>query len=159
MWFYFSLEVRIAEIIPISLREANRFIEKHHRHSGRAQGCKFCVALSDGQGTLHGVAVVGRPISRYLDDGRTAEVTRLCTDGTFNGCSFLYGCCARIAREMGFRKIITYTLAEEGGASLRASGWSCAPGFRGGGSWNVPGRPRTESRNTGPKRMYYKELR
>ena len=129
------------------------------RHSGRAQGCKFCVALSDGQGVIHGVAVVGRPISRYLDDGRTAEVTRLCTDGTFNGCSFLYGCCARIAREMGFRKIITYTLAEEGGASLRASGWSCAPGFRGGGSWNVPGRPRTESRNTGPKRMYYKELR
>ncbi len=117
------MEVRIAEIIPISLREANRFIEKHHRHSGRAQGCKFCVALSDGHGTLHGVAVVGRPISRYLDDGRTAEVTRLCTDGTFNGCSFLYGCCARIAREMGFRKIITYTLAEENGASLRASGW------------------------------------
>ena len=135
------MEVRIAEIIPISLREANRFIEKHHRHSGRAQGCKFCVALSDGQGTLHG------------------EVTRLCTDGIFNGCSFLYGCCARIAREMGFRKIITYTLLEENGASLRASGWSCAPGLRGGGSWNVPGRPRTESRNTGPKRMYYKELR
>ena len=81
------MEVRIAEIIPISLREANRFIEKHHRHSGRAQGCKFCVALSDGQGVIHGVAVVGRPISRYLDDGRTAEVTRLCTDGTFNGCS------------------------------------------------------------------------
>lgn len=136
------MEVRIAEIIPISLREANRFIEKHHRHSGRAQGCKFCVALSDGHGTLHGVAVVGRPISRYLDDGRTAEVTRLCTDGILNGCSFLYGCCARIAREMGFRKIITYTLAEENGASLRASGWLCAPGFRGGGSWNVPGRPR-----------------
>lgn len=101
------MEVRIAEIIPISLREANRFIEKHHRHSGRAQGCKFCVALSDGLGVIHGVAVVGRPISRYLDDGWTAEVTRLCTDGTFNGCSFLYGCCARIAREMGFRKIIT----------------------------------------------------
>ncbi|MFR6181326.1 MAG: XF1762 family protein [Flavonifractor plautii] len=101
------------------MREANRFIEKHHRHSGRVQGCKFCVALSDGLGVIHGVAVAGRPISRYLDDGRTAEVTRLCTDGTFNGCSFLYGCCARIAREMGFRKIITYTLAEESGASLR----------------------------------------
>ena len=123
------MEVRIAEIIPISLREANRFIEKHHRHSGRVQGCKFCVALSDGLGVIHGVAVAGWPISRYLDDGRTAEVTRLCTDGTFNGCSFLYGRCARIAREMGFRKIITYTLAEESGASLRASGWSCAPGM------------------------------
>ena len=126
------MEVRIAEIIPISLREANRFIEKHHRHSGRAQGCKFCVALSDGQGVIHGVAVVGRPISRYLDDGRTAEVTRLCTDGTFNGCSFLYGCCARIAREMGFRKIITYTLAEEGGVGpvRRDSGAAGAGMFR-----------------------------
>ena len=152
-------EVSIAEIIPISLREANRFIETHHRHSGRAQGCKFCVALSDELGVLRGVAVVGRPVARRLDDGKTAEVTRLCTDGIHNGCSFLYARCARIAREMGFRKIITYTLAEESGASLRASGWSCAPGFRGGGSWNVPGRPRTESRNTGPKRMYYKELR
>lgn len=155
----FHWEVSIAEIIPISLREANRFIETHHRHSGRAQGCKFCVALSDELGVLRGVAVVGRPVAHRLDDGKTAEVTRLCTDGIHNGCSFLYARCARIAREMGFRKIITYTLAEESGASLRASGWSCAPGFRGGGSWNVPGRPRTESRNTGPKRMYYKELR
>lgn len=105
------------------MREANRFIEKHHRHSGRVQGCKFCVALSDGLGVIHGVAVAGRPISRYLDDGRTAEVTRLCTDGTFNGCSFLYGCCARIAREMGFRKIITYTLAEESGATGDGDGY------------------------------------
>ena len=134
------MEVRIAEIIPISLREANRFIEKHHRHSGRAQGCKFCVALSDGHGTLHGVAVVGRPISRYLDDGRTAEVTRLCTDGILNGCSFLYGCCARIAREMGFRKIITYTLDTESGASLRAAGWTCA-GLAGGKRWTGSRRP------------------
>ena len=61
------MEVRIAEIIPISLREANRFIEKHHRHSGRAQGCKFCVALSDGQGGIHGVAVVGQMCIRDRD--------------------------------------------------------------------------------------------
>lgn len=144
------MEVSVAEIIPITLREANRFIEKHHRHSGRAQGCKFCVALSDGLGTLHGVAIVGRPISRYLDDGWTAEVTRLCTDGIFNGCSFLYGRCAKIAKEMGYRKIITYILEGENGTSLRASGWSCAPRVRGGGSWNVPGRPRAESKTSVP---------
>lgn len=155
----FRWEVSIAEIVPISLRESNRFIETHHRHSGRAQGCKFCVALSDELGVLHGVAVVGRPVARRLDDGRTAEVTRLCTDGIPNGCSFLYARCARIAKLMGYQKIITYTLAEENGASLRASGWSCAPGLRGGGNWNVPGRPRAESRNTGPKRMYFKDLR
>ena len=76
-----------------------------------------------------------------------------------NGCSFLYSRCARIAKLMGYQKIITYTLATENGASLRASGWQCAPGLRGGGNWNVPGRPRADSRNTGPKRLYYKELR
>ena len=146
------MEVRIAEIIPISLKEANRFIEKHHRHSGRAQGCKFCVALSDGQGTLHGVAIVGRPISRYLDDGRTAEVTRLCTDGILNGCSFLYGCCARIAREMGFRKIITYTLDTETGASIRAAGWYCA-GLAGGTHWTGQRRRQPP---TSPEQMKYR---
>ena len=83
----------------------------------------------------------------------------LCTDGIANGCSFLYSRCARIAKLMGYQKIITYTLATENGASLRASGWQCAPGLRGGGNWNVPGRPRADSRNTGPKRLYYKELR
>ena len=66
---------------------------------------------------------------------------------------------ARIAKLMGYQKIITYTLATENGASLRASGWQCAPELRGGGNWNVPGRPRADSRNTGPKRLYYKELR
>mgnify|MGYP007001939651 FL=1 len=102
---------------------------------------------------------MGRPVARRLDDGKTAEVTRLCTDGITNGCSFLYSRCARIAKLMGYQKIITYTLATENGASLRASGWQCAPGLRGGGNWNVPGRPRADSRNTGPKRLYYKELR
>ena len=151
------MEVSVAEIIPITLREANRFIEKHHRHSGRAQGCKFCVALSDGLGTLHGVAVVGRPISRYLDDGLTAEVTRLCTDGCRNACSFLYGACARIARNMGYRIILTYILETECGVSLRAAGWK-DNGLHGGGNWNTPGRPRADSPNPGRKRLYIKNL-
>lgn len=108
---------------------------------------------------IRGVAVTGRPVSRHLDDGLTAEVTRLCTDGYPNTCSFLYAACARIAKEMGYEKILTYTLASENGASLRASGWRCADGLRGGGNWNVPGRPRADSPNAGPKRLYYKELR
>lgn len=131
----------------------------HHRHSGRIQGCKFCVAVKDGGGRLRGVAIVGRPVSRHLDDGLTAEVTRLCTDGLPNACSFLYAACARIAREMGYEKIITYTLASENGASLRASGWMAVDGLRGGGNWNVPGRPRTDSPNSGPKRLYALDLR
>ncbi len=146
-------------MLPISLRDANAFVLAHHRHSGQVRGCKFCVAVVDDLDAVHGVAIVGRPVARRLDDGKTAEVTRLCTDGIANGCSFLYSRCARIAKLMGYQKIITYTLATENRASLRASGWQCAPGLRGGGNWNVPGRPRADSRNTGPKRLYYKELR
>lgn len=105
-----------------------------------------------------GVAVTGRPVSRCLDDGLTAEVTRLCTDGIRNACSFLYAACARIARSMGYEKIITYILASENGASLRASGWNCE-GLCGGGEWSAPGRPRKPSQNTDKKKRYCKELR
>ena len=145
-------------LIPVSLAEANAFVAQHHRHHKPVTGHKFSIGCTaDGQ--LVGVAIVGRPVSRYLDDGQTLEVNRLCTDGTKNACSMLYGATWRAARAMGYQKIITYTLATENGASLRASGWQCAPGLRGGGNWNVPGRPRANSRNTGPKRLYYKELR
>lgn len=114
-------------MLPISLRDANAFVLTYHRHSGQVRGCKFCVAVVDDLDVVHGVAIVGRPVARRLDDGKTAEVTRLCTDGIANGCSFLYSRCARIAKLMGYQKIITYTLATENGASLRASGWQCAP--------------------------------
>ena len=62
----------------------------------------------------------------------TLEVTRLCTDGTKNACSFLYGKAARAAFALGYRRIGTYTLPDEGGASLRAAGWKLI-GERGGG--------------------------
>ena len=81
---------------------------------------------TEADGRLAGVAIVGRPVSRYLDDGKTLEVNRLCTDGTKNACSFLYAAAARAARAMGYQRIITYTLDTEGGASLRAAGWCCA---------------------------------
>ena len=100
-------------MLPISLRDANAFVLAHHRHSGQVRGCKFCVAVVDDLDAVHGVAIVGRPVARRLDDGKTAEVTRLCTDGIANGCSFLYSRCARIAKLMGYQKIITYTLATD----------------------------------------------
>jgi hypothetical protein len=92
-----------------------------------------------------------------LDDGKTAEVTRLCTDGYINACSFLYGAAARVAKEMGYTKIITYILESEDGASLRASGWTFG-GVRGGGTWNRPNRARTDSAPTCKKKLYYREL-
>lgn len=137
------------ELRPISVREASRFVGEHHRHHNPPQGAKFAVSAWDGD-RLVGVALVGRPVSRMLDNGTTAEVIRVATDGTRNACSFLYGAAKRAAQAMGYRKVITYTLPEEGGASLRAVGWKRA-GLAGGGSWNVPSRPRVVSHPTQTK--------
>lgn len=128
------------QITPISLKTANAFVEELHRHHSKAQGHKFSIGVMDGD-KLVGVCIVGRPVSRYLDDGNTLEVTRLCTDGTYNACSILYSRAARIAKDMGYSKIITYILQSESGTSLKASGWICE-GEAGGGNWSVPSRPR-----------------
>ena len=122
-------------IKPISLKDANYYVETNHRHHRKATGHKFSLAVYDGE-DLHGVAIVGRPLSRFLDDGKTLEVLRPCTDGTRNACTILYGRCARIAKEMGYEKIITYILEEEKGTSLKASGWICEDEHCGGGSWD-----------------------
>jgi len=130
------------ELRPITVRAASRFVTEHHRHHDAPTGAKFCLAAwHDGQ--LVGVAMVGRPVSRRLDNGLTAEVIRVATDGTRNACSFLYGASKRAAQAMGYRKVLTYTLEEEGGASLRAVGWNRV-GVAGGGSWSVPSRPRVD---------------
>lgn len=131
-------------ITPINLDEANAYVSKFHRHHKPVVGHKFCVACSDESGEVKGVAIVGRPVSRHLDDGWTLEVNRCCTDGTFNACSILYGAAWRVAKNLGYRKLITYTLPEEGGASLKAAGWKLI-GERGGGSWNVKSRPRIDT--------------
>lgn len=130
------------KLSPINLDEANAFISLHHRHHKPVPGCKFCVAVSDETG-VRGVAIIGRPVSRVLDDGWTLEVNRCCTDGAKNACSMLYGAAWRAAKSLGYTRLITYTLPAEGGASLRASGWKCI-GLRGGGNWNVPSRPRVD---------------
>ena len=121
------------EIVPITLKEANGFVASYHRHHGPTAGCKFAVGLQS-NGDLVGVAICGRPVSRYLDDGLTLEVNRLCTDGTKNACSMLYSAACRIAKEMGYRKVITYTLESENGASLRASNFRF-DGIAGGEMW------------------------
>ena len=110
--------------IPLSLAEANQYIAEHHRHHRPVPRDKFRVGCEVG-GKLVGVACVGQPVARLLCDGYTLEVTRCCTDGTKGVCSFLYSRCARIAKELGYKKIITYILEEENGTSLKASGWHC----------------------------------
>src|SRR5687767_10551594 len=108
--------------IRIGLDEANAFVAKHHRHHKPVIGHLFSLGAVQGENIV-GVAIVGRPVARMRDDGETAEVTRLCTDGTKDACSFLYGAAARAAFALGFKKIGTYILATEPGTSLAAAGW------------------------------------
>ena len=108
-------------IVPMKHATANEFVRRLHRHSRPTVGAIFCVGVADDE--LRGVAIVGRPVARMLDDGATVEILRVATDGARNACSMLYGACRRISREMGYARILTYTLPEEGGASLRGAGF------------------------------------
>lgn len=121
------------KITPCTYKQAADFVNKHHRHHNASIGCKFCIAVTEGD-VVHGVAICGRPVSRHLDDGITLEINRVCTDGAYNACSKLYGACCRIAKEMGYARIITYTLQSENGASLKASGF-VDEGLAGGTHW------------------------
>lgn len=126
-------------LVPVSLRDANAFVAAHHRHHKPVAGHKFSIGC-EAEGRLAGVVIAGRPVSCHLDDGHTLEVTRLCTTGEQNACSMLYSAAARAAKAMGYRKIITYTLDTEDGASIRAAGWTCA-GPAGGIRWTGQRRP------------------
>jgi hypothetical protein len=126
-------------IVSCELAEANAFVRMHHRHHQPVVGHRFSLACAQGQNVV-GVAIVGRPVSRMLDDGLTLEVTRVATDGTKNAASMLYGACRRATFALGFKKLITYTLTSEPGTSLRAAGWRLI-GEAGGGSWSRPSRP------------------
>ena len=120
-------------IKPITYKTACEYVDAYHRHRNAPQGCKWCIGVFE-ENELHGVAICGRPVSRYLDDGLCCEITSVCTDGTKNACSMLYGACARIAKAMGYDTIITYTLESENGASLKASNFACE-GVAGGVKW------------------------
>ena len=139
---------------PITLAQAREFVRAHHRHSRPPVGWKFGVGLRETMsGPLIGVATAGRPISRMLDDGWTLEVNRTCTDGTPNANSKLYGAIWRAAKALGYSRCITYTQAEESGASLRAAGWvvDCVLPPRSG--WSTPSRPRSDIGSGGKPRL------
>jgi hypothetical protein len=130
------------DLIHIELAEANAFVAKHHRHHKPTVGHRYSIGLT-ADGELVGVAIIGRPVSRMLDDGLTLEVNRVATDGTKNACSMLYGAARRSCFALGFKRLFTYTLKEEGGASLRGAGWKCL-GIAGGGKWTRNARARTD---------------
>lgn len=144
------------QAVPLKQKQANEYIQAFHRHHGAVRGDIFRIG-AELDGRLVGVVMVGRPVARALDNGKTCEVLRLCTDGTPNTCSFLYAKAARIAKEMGFCKIITYILDSEPGTSLKASGWKKETGTRG-RSWSCPSRPRDNTAPTCDKQRWAKEL-
>lgn len=113
-------------LVPVTLHEANDFVQNFHRHCGRTprDGGKFAIGVSTGD-RLVGVAIVGNPLASGFMDGFTAEVTRLCVgpETIRNAASLLYGACWRAWRAMGGRRLVTYTLQSESGASLRGAGW------------------------------------
>ena len=122
------------EIVPVTFRQASAFIAEHHRHHKPPRGMKFCLGIAK-ENVLVGVATVGRPVSRALDDGYTLEVNRTCTDGTKNANSMLYGAAWRAAKALGYRRIVTYTEDSESGASLRAAGWRVIATLRARPGW------------------------
>jgi len=128
--------------VPVDFAEACAFVKEHHRHHIPPQGHKFSIGAASGENVV-GVVIVGRPVSRMMQDGWTLEVTRLATDGTKNACSFLYAAAWRATRAMGYRKLTTCILDTEPGTTLRAAGWRLV-GQAGGGSWSVPSRLRVD---------------
>lgn len=130
------------QIVHIELGEANAFVAKYHRHHSPVTGHRFSIGCVNGD-ALVGVAIIGRPVARMQDDGLTLEVNRVATDGTKNACSILYGAARRACFALGYKRLVTYTLPSEGGASLRGAGWKCL-GIAGGGKWSRNSRPRSD---------------
>ena len=144
--------------IPLTLLDANEYVRALHHHHDPVYRDKFRIGCMDtDRDTMVGVIQVGRPVSRILDDGHTLEVVRLCTDGTKDVCSFLYSRAARVSKELGYCKIITYILNSESGVSLKAAGWTFEA-YTSGGNWNRSKRPRDTSAPTVPKQRWDKVL-
>lgn len=128
------------DIVPLTLPQANALVTRWHRHHAALPGgfgwfC--CGAVAEGE--VVGCAIAGRPTNRNNDDRQTVEVLRLATDGTPNACSALLGACARAAKAIGARRILTYTLTAESGISLRGAGWECESADTGKSWWDHAG--------------------
>lgn len=143
------------ELCPVSFADGREFVRRFHRHHEPPVGHKFSIGV-EADGELVGVAMVGRPVARFLDDGWTLEVNRTVTDGHSNANSMLYGAAWRAAKALGYRRLITYTLASESGSSLKASGWRVVAERAARKGWGTPNRPRRdESTEHGVQRLLW----
>jgi hypothetical protein len=131
-------------LVPISTTDAAAFVDAIHRHNRRPSiAATLAVGLEHG-GKLIGVAMAGRPVARGMDDGLTLEVHRVATveDAPKGAVSCLYQAIRRAGGALGYRKVITYTLSSESGASLRGAGWEQTSFLKARGGWDCPSRPR-----------------
>jgi hypothetical protein len=142
------------DLQPLDYPSACAFITAHHRHHLPPQGWKFGIAVAADE-RIVGVVTVGRPVARQLQDGWTLEVTRCCTDGTPHVASKLYAAAWRATRALGYRRLVTYTLASEAGTSLKAAGWRVLyETTNRPNGWNVRGRPRVVKAPTSAKTLW-----
>ncbi|WP_435844622.1 XF1762 family protein [Streptomyces chrestomyceticus] len=142
-------------LVPVRFRDAAAFVQMWHRHHRPPQGHVFSIGAADDSGVLRAVAIVGRPVARYLDNGSTLEVTRLASDGTRNANSLLYAAAWRAASALGYSRLITYTQQGESGASLRGAGWRVIARRPARPGWHCPSRPRTDHGTGGIPRMLW----
>lgn len=145
-------------LCPVSLAVANEHVAAWHRHNRPVVGHKFSVGVCDDEGVLRAVGIAGRPVARKFDDGDTIEVNRVASDGTKNACSMIYGALARASFALGYRRVITYTQADESGSSLRAAGWKVIaqrPALPG---WSMPSRPRDNSKYLSTPRQLWEAV-
>ncbi|WP_432408295.1 XF1762 family protein [Wukongibacter sp. M2B1] len=153
----FYREYSKLKTVPVTLKKACNFVNQFHRHHVAPQGHKFSVAMTDGDKII-GVVIAGRPVSRFRDNGKTLEITRCCVKEIYkNACSQLYSKVYRIAKELGYENLITYTLEEEIGVSLRAVGFE-EIAISLGGKWNCKSRKRNDNHPLGSKKVWQKKI-
>jgi hypothetical protein len=145
-------------IVPVSFGQACEFVAAWHRHHAPPAGHKFSLGVSGDDGVLRGVAIVGRPVARHLDDGATLEVTRTATDGTPHANSALYAAAWRAAKAIGYSRLVTYTQAGETGASLRGAGWLVVAERPARPGWTCPSRPRVDRGTSGVQRTLWEAV-
>jgi hypothetical protein len=144
----------VLRIVPITQRDAKAFVAAWHRHHQPPTGAVFCLGVADGDNLLRGVAMVGRPVARHYDNGRTLEVNRTATDGTPNANSKLYGAAWQATKALGYDRLITYTQAGETGASLRGAGWRIVGERPPRSGWDMPSRPRSGHYDSLPRTLW-----
>ena len=138
---------------PITIKEANHFVSEHHRHhrpTTRNCGKWAISAINNLTNEVIGVAISANPVSATYMDGYTIEITRLCVieNAPLGTASYLLSQCAKIWKQMGGKKIITYTLDYESGASLKGAGWEQVSIVKPHNNWrnksNMDGKTRDE---------------